>query len=219
MSYEFKFPDIGEGLTEGKILEFRVNPGDPVIAGDILAIVETDKVVAEIASPRSGVLVKFGSAAGTRIRVGQTLAYIEVADEAAGNGTGTGTGVSADGDGAHQNGKRQHQALVGTLDAAPSTLAPSDEPVAEDPAAAGSGPADPPRVTPAARRLAREMNVDLARCSPAALTAVSCAGTSSRPPPNRRPTRLRCRTPNLQPQPPRPYHWCRSAAAPTSRFR
>ena len=166
MSYEFKFPDIGEGLTEGKILEFRVNPGDPVIAGDILAIVETDKVVAEIASPRSGVLVKFGSAAGTRIRVGQTLAYIEVADEAAGNGTGTGTGVSADGDGAHQNGKRQHQALVGTLDAAPSTLAPSDEPVAEDPAAAGSGPADPPRVTPAARRLAREMNVDLARVQP-----------------------------------------------------
>ncbi len=168
MSYEFKFPDIGEGLTEGKILEFRVDPGDPVVAGDILAIVETDKVVAEIQSPKSGVLLRFGAAAGTRIRVGETLAYIDLGD---GDGTGAAGGASlAGGDGAPPNGKRQHQALVGTLDAAASTLPPSAETGAagagEESAAAGTGQAAAPLVTPAARRLARELNVDLARVRP-----------------------------------------------------
>lgn len=91
MSYEFKFPDIGEGLTEGKILELKVSPGAEVNAGDILAVVETDKVVAEIASPKSGVVVRFGPAVGERISVGATLAYIEVAGGAAAS---DGNGVS-----------------------------------------------------------------------------------------------------------------------------
>ena len=113
MSYEFRFPDIGEGLTEGKILEFKVEPGAEVVAGDILAIVETDKVVAEIASPRSGVVVRFGSAVGDRIGVGETLAFIDLADGAG----------EDDGSAAAPNGGHEFQALVGTLDAAPSIAA------------------------------------------------------------------------------------------------
>ena len=123
MSYEFRFPDIGEGLTEGKILEFKIEPGAEVVAGDILAIVETDKVVAEIASPRSGVLVKFGSAVGDRIGVGETLAFIDPADGAT---DADGSGATAAG-AARPNGGHEFQALVGTLDAAPSTLPESDE--------------------------------------------------------------------------------------------
>ena len=181
MSYEFKFPDIGEGLTEGKILELKVSPGAEVNAGDILAVVETDKVVAEIASPKSGVVVRFGPAVGERISVGATLAYIEVAGGAAAS---DGNGVSpaaADGSGAGH----QHQALVGTLDAAPSVLPPSDETDAAEPAAdaapeagnaapaaaepepaAAPAPAAEPPVTPAARRLARDLNVDLRQVQP-----------------------------------------------------
>lgn len=122
MSYEFKFPDIGEGLTEGKILELRVQPGTEVTAGDILAIVETDKVVAEIASPRSGIVEAFGSAVGEHVKVGETLAYIDLA---------AGSGAAGDG-GSTTNGGRQLQVLVGTLDAAPSTLPASDELPAQD---------------------------------------------------------------------------------------
>ncbi len=122
MSYEFKFPDIGEGLTEGKILELRVQPGAEVNAGDILAIVETDKVAAEIASPRSGVVVAFGSAVGEHIKVGETLAYIDLA---------AGSAAAGDG-GSTTNGGHQLQVLVGTLDAAPSTLPASDELPAQD---------------------------------------------------------------------------------------
>ena len=176
MSYEFRFPDIGEGLTDGKILEFKVEPGAEVVAGDILAIIETDKVVAEIASPRSGVVVRFGSAVGDRIGVGETLAFIDLADGA----------TDADASGAARpNGGHEFQALVGTLDAAPSTLPASDElePEAdgaavqdsgtpehgaarpEDGGRAGNGEwrAGEPLVTPAARRLARDLGVDLTR--------------------------------------------------------
>ena len=184
MSYEFKFPDIGEGLTEGKILEFKVEPGAEVEAGDILAIVETDKVVAEIASPRSGVVVRFGSAVGDRIGVGETLAFIDPADGAADDG-GAATAAAS-------NGGHEFQALVGTLDASPNSLPASDELAAP---AVAAGPADTavqdaaeggaraandgsrppgeadaaePLVTPAARRLARDLGVDLARVTPAA---------------------------------------------------
>ncbi len=52
--FEFKFPDIGEGITEGKILKWFVNPGDSIKEGDSLFLVETDKVNAEIPSPVSG---------------------------------------------------------------------------------------------------------------------------------------------------------------------
>ena len=184
MSYEFRFPDIGEGLTEGKILEFKVDPGAEVEAGDILAIVETDKVVAEIASPRSGVVVRFGSAVGDRIGVGETLAYIDPAD-GADDGSGAATGAAS------SNGGHEFQALVGTLDAAPNSLPASDE--LDAPAGAAepaetevegapedgdgaandgsrsrdaAGAAEPP-VTPAARRLARDRGVDLARVTAA----------------------------------------------------
>ena len=197
MSYEFKFPDIGEGLTEGKILELKVSPGAEVSAGDILAIVETDKVVAEIASPKSGVVVRFGCAVGERISVGATLAYIDVAGGTASDGNGfaaaggrlvAGSEEADDGGASHQ-----HQALVGTLDAAPSILPPSDETDSADPAGAGAdaapapaadgertgaapgarqpepaaeAPAGEPLVTPAARRRARDLNVDLHRVRP-----------------------------------------------------
>ena len=197
MSYEFRFPDIGEGLTEGKILEFKVEPGAEVVAGDILAIVETDKVVAEIASPRSGVLVGFGSEVGGRIGVGETLAFIDLAD---GDNEADGGGVAAGGP--RPNGGHEFQALVGTLDAAPSSLPVSDElevqagavePAGTAPATDGAGApgggspddgtgaparggrpdreqrrAGEPLVTPAARRLARDLGVDLTRIAPSA---------------------------------------------------
>jgi pyruvate dehydrogenase E2 component (dihydrolipoamide acetyltransferase) len=76
--FEFAFPDIGEGLSEGKVLEWKVQPGQRVKQGQTLVVVETDKVVADIPSPRNGTLVSFGVKEGEIIRVGQTLAVIEL---------------------------------------------------------------------------------------------------------------------------------------------
>jgi pyruvate dehydrogenase E2 component (dihydrolipoamide acetyltransferase) len=78
MLFDFKLPDIGEGVHEGTILEWKCALGDSVQEGDILAVVETDKVVAEIPSPRCGFIRKLGPAPGKTIRVGDILARIEI---------------------------------------------------------------------------------------------------------------------------------------------
>ena len=160
--YEFKFPDIGEGLHEGKILELKLQPGDAVEEGDILAIVETDKVVAEIPSPKTGVVRRFGSAAGQVIKVGDPFAYIEVDGEENGAEPAE-TAERTDGDGVRPP---EGATIVGRLDAGGDLLPPSDE---VPPAAAGDDGSQPARrraagaelATPAARRLARDLNVDL----------------------------------------------------------
>ena len=61
MRYIFKFPDIGEGLEEGIIVEWHVEKGQAVKMGDPLVTMETDKVVTAIPSPRDGIIAaKFG---------------------------------------------------------------------------------------------------------------------------------------------------------------
>ena len=54
MRHIFKFPDIGEGITEGKVLEVYIKKGQEVKEGDSLIKVETDKVVTDIPSPETG---------------------------------------------------------------------------------------------------------------------------------------------------------------------
>src|SRR5271157_477595 len=74
--YEFHFPDIGEGLTEGTIVELRVSPGQSVKAGEALAVVETDKVVTDMPSPVDGVVVEMTLVKGQVVRVGEIVARI-----------------------------------------------------------------------------------------------------------------------------------------------
>ncbi|MFA5692345.1 MAG: 2-oxo acid dehydrogenase subunit E2 [Acholeplasmataceae bacterium] len=80
--YDFKFADIGEGIHEGTILEWKFKVGDKVKEGDTLVIVETDKVNAEIPSPVDGVITKQDAKEGDVIHVGETLVVID-------DGTGT----------------------------------------------------------------------------------------------------------------------------------
>lgn len=78
MRYIFKFPDIGEGLDEGTILEWHVEKGQAVKMGDSLCTMETDKVVTAIPSPKNGVIAaKFGKV-GETIHVGSALVEIEI---------------------------------------------------------------------------------------------------------------------------------------------
>lgn len=77
MTFVFKFPDIGEGIHEGKILEWHVAPGQTVKEGDSLVKVETDKVVADIPSPRTGVIKNLFGKVGQVINVGDVLAELD----------------------------------------------------------------------------------------------------------------------------------------------
>jgi len=76
MAFEFKFPDVGEGITEGTIVKWKVKENDDVKADQILAEVETDKAVVEIPSPRKGTILKLYHNEGDVINVGEVLAVI-----------------------------------------------------------------------------------------------------------------------------------------------
>lgn len=73
MSYEFKFPDIGEGLTEGEIVRWLVKEGDEIKEGQPLVEVETDKALAEIPSPKTGVIQKILAKEKEVVKVGQAI--------------------------------------------------------------------------------------------------------------------------------------------------
>jgi pyruvate dehydrogenase E2 component (dihydrolipoamide acetyltransferase) len=75
--YDFKFTDIGEGLHEGQILKWFFKVGDKVKEGDVLCVVETDKVNAEIPAPVTGFITKLGAQVGQTIHVGETLVTID----------------------------------------------------------------------------------------------------------------------------------------------
>lgn len=78
MRYIFNFPDIGEGLEEGTILEWYVKKGQEVKTGDNLVQMETDKVVADIPSPRDGTIVALFGEVGEVAIVGNPLVEIEI---------------------------------------------------------------------------------------------------------------------------------------------
>ncbi len=82
MRYIFKFPDIGEGLTEGIVIEWYVDKGTAVKVGQPLLKMETDKVVTDIPSPREGVIAARYGKVGETVHVGETLVEIEIAGAA-----------------------------------------------------------------------------------------------------------------------------------------
>ncbi len=78
MRHVFKFPDIGEGLEEGTIVEWYVKKGQQVESGQSLVQVETDKVTTDIPSPKTGTIAALYGSEGETINVGDPLAEIEI---------------------------------------------------------------------------------------------------------------------------------------------
>lgn len=78
MKYIFKFPDIGEGLEEGKIIEWYVEKGQSIKSGDPLVKMETDKVVTDIPSPKQGIISQRFGAVGETVKVGNALVEIDI---------------------------------------------------------------------------------------------------------------------------------------------
>ncbi|MBI5967059.1 MAG: 2-oxo acid dehydrogenase subunit E2 [Deltaproteobacteria bacterium] len=73
MAFEFKLPDLGEGLTEGEIVKWLVKVGDLVEEGQVFVQVETDKAIIEIPSPKKGMVLKLGAAEGETVQVRQVI--------------------------------------------------------------------------------------------------------------------------------------------------
>jgi len=82
MAKEFRFPDVGEGITEGEVVRWLVKEGDQVKADEALAEIETDKAVVEMPSPYAGTVLKLHFKEKDLVKVGQVLVTIGEKGEA-----------------------------------------------------------------------------------------------------------------------------------------
>ena len=76
MAYEFKLPDLGEGLTEGEIARWLVAEGDEIGEDQPLVEIATDKTTVEIPSPAAGKVVQILVGEGEVVPVGTLLVVI-----------------------------------------------------------------------------------------------------------------------------------------------
>jgi len=83
MAYEFKLPDLGEGIHEGELVKWLVKEGDTVKEHDNIAQIETDKALVEVPTPKSGTILKLHVKEGEKIKVGETLMTIGAKGEKA----------------------------------------------------------------------------------------------------------------------------------------
>ena len=77
MAFQFKMPDIGEGIAEGEIVKIDIKVGDTIQEDDILFEVQNDKSVEEIPSPVSGTILEVKVQEGTVARVGDVIVVID----------------------------------------------------------------------------------------------------------------------------------------------
>jgi pyruvate/2-oxoglutarate dehydrogenase complex dihydrolipoamide acyltransferase (E2) component len=83
MAYEFKLPDLGEGLAEGEIARWLVSEGQEIAEDDPLVEIQTDKTTVEIPSPAAGRVARILAAEGDVVPVGTVIVVIGDADAAA----------------------------------------------------------------------------------------------------------------------------------------
>ncbi|MEE8467629.1 MAG: 2-oxo acid dehydrogenase subunit E2 [Planctomycetota bacterium] len=134
---EFRLPDVGEGIAEGEIVRWLVTEGTVVEEHQGLVEVMTDKATVEVPSPAAGTVTRLLVAAGATVPVGDVIFHLEIASDSA---------------------------------AAPAAATPQAAPVGGQPleqAAAQSNGHATSKVlaVPSARRVARELNIDLSRVS------------------------------------------------------
>lgn len=79
---KFEFPDTGEGVTEGKFLEWKIEIGDEVEEDQVVGEAETDKAVVEIPAPADGTVKDLMASPGDRVEVGDVIMELDTGDEA-----------------------------------------------------------------------------------------------------------------------------------------
>ena len=135
MAYEFKLPDLGEGLTEGEVARWLVTEGQELAEDDPLVEIATDKTTVEIPSPAAGTVTKILVAEGDVVPVGTVLVVI------GGDGSEPSAAMSE------------------------PTAAPAANPAAAPSALSVPVTQARVQATPIVRRIAQELGVDLAQLS------------------------------------------------------
>ncbi|WP_423409900.1 dihydrolipoamide acetyltransferase family protein [Heyndrickxia sp. MSNUG] len=166
MAFQFKLPDIGEGIHEGEIVKWFVKPGDKVQEDDVLCEVQNDKAVVEIPSPVTGTVEEVLVEEGTVATVGQVL----VTFDAPGYEDLKFKGDEEDAPAEQPKQEKTEAQVQSTLEAGQDIkkeAAEAPAPVAETGAGAAAAPqaeVDPNRrivAMPSVRKYAREKGVDI----------------------------------------------------------
>ena len=134
MAVAIKLPDMGTNVEECKLQTWRVQEGQRVKRGDVLADIETDKAVAELESTAEGVLLRQVVKAGVMAQMGDVLAYVGQPGESVPDPAAAGSAAS------------------GAAAPAPAASRPQT----------AIAPGTPARISPMVRNLATKMGVDIA---------------------------------------------------------
>ncbi|MCL6729724.1 dihydrolipoamide acetyltransferase family protein [Sphingomonas hankyongi] len=165
--YEFKLPDIGEGIAEAEIVAWHVKVGDTIAEDQQIADMMTDKATVEMESPVAGKVVQLAGEVGDQIPIGSVLAVIET------------EGADAPVEAAPSPEKGEERPLGdGAIEPTPEQAAEIPVTAIEDKPATPPTPAPEPRVepevakkesggahvlaSPAVRARARDLGIDLA---------------------------------------------------------
>ncbi|WPB81565.1 dihydrolipoamide acetyltransferase family protein [Archangium violaceum] len=140
-NFEFKLPDLGEGVQEGELVKWHVKPGDSVKEDQTLAEVMTDKATVTVPSPKAGRVVQTHVKEGDMAQVHQILVTLEIEGAAPAQASGHGA------------------------PAAHGTPAAAAAPAAASAQATGPQAASKVLATPLTRRMAAEHGLNLAEIS------------------------------------------------------
>lgn len=163
-----KLPELGEGVNEGELIKWLVKPGDTIKADQSIAELMTDKATVEVPSPLAGKVKELKFKAGDIVKVESVLLILE-----AGTGTGAGAGASTSGSASPAATRAPMVNAAVPANPNPAVAAnPAPAMLATHAGATSSAsslgvdfypPAAEARVlaTPATRRLAREMGIDI----------------------------------------------------------
>ncbi|MEK5643817.1 MULTISPECIES: dihydrolipoamide acetyltransferase family protein [Paenibacillus] len=155
--FEYRFPELGEGLHEGEIIKMHIKPGDKVTDDDIIMEVQNDKAVVEVPCPVNGTVQEVFTKDGQVCRVGEVVAIIDAEGE-----------VPEQEAPAGDHGAQEADAAKGSADTTSSPAASSPADAKEGGADQAPAPAAPNKevlATPSVRKFAREQGVDITQVS------------------------------------------------------
>jgi len=152
---EFKLPDVGEGVAEGELVNWLVAPGDTVTEDQPVAEVETDKALVEVPSPYNGTVKQLHVEEGQMVPVGDVIVTYDVPEE---GDDGSGESAESTEDEVETSADADTDADAGATSGESATT-DSDAGSTDEAPEPSSGRVFAP---PSARRLARELGVDIA---------------------------------------------------------
>lgn len=169
--FDYRFPELGEGLHEGEIIKWHIKPGDRVEEDQIIMEVQNDKAVVEVPSPFSGKVLDVKTKEGTVAKVGDIIAVFEVEGELPAQSEEEGRApetpaapVTPVAPIPSEAAKAPASPVEEAPPAIPGKTVPADKPK-EQPSAPAAGVIGV-LATPGVRKLAREKGIDIANVKP-----------------------------------------------------